>query len=84
MKVKENGFYLNAQGEIVYAERWEYDDEGYYRDKYAPTPYDLTASVPEELHYEICRVIKEYHTNKEFKYIIDKNFEQNTKGKQNV
>ena len=84
MEVRENGFYLSAQGEVVYAERWEYDDEGYYHNKGNPSQYDLIASVPEELHYEICRVIKEYHTNKEFKYIIDKNFEQNTKGKQNV
>lgn len=84
MEFKENGFCLNAQGEIVYAETVEYNSEGYYYDKYSPVPYDLIASVPEELHYEICRVIKEYHTNKEFKYIIDKNFEQNTKGKQNV
>ena len=84
MEIKENGLYLNVQGEIMYVERWEYDGEGYYHNKDNPSQYDLIASVPEELHYEICRVIKEYHTNKEFKYIIDKNFEQNTKGKQNV
>ena len=84
MEFKENGFYLNAQGEILYTERWEYDDEGCYCGEGSPSQYDLIASVPEELHYEICRVIMEYHTNKEFKYIIDKNFEQNNKGKQNV
>ena len=84
MEFKENGLYLNAQGEILYAETVEYSSKGYYYDMYSSTPYDLIASVPEELHYEICRMIKEYHTNKEFKYNIDKNFEQNTKGKQNV
>lgn len=84
MEVRENDFYLSAQGEVVYARGGKYDDEGYHHNKGNPSQYDLIASVPGELHYEICRVIKEYHTNKEFKYIIDKIFEQNTKGKQNV
>lgn len=45
MEVRENGLYLNVQGEIMYVERWEYDDEGYYHNKGNPSQYDLIASV---------------------------------------
>lgn len=40
---------------------------------------DIIAEVPKELHFEMLRVINEYHTNKEFKFIVDKNYHNRNK-----
>lgn len=33
------------------------------------------ARVPKELHYRICELIKDYHTNDEVKVFINSNYE---------
>ena len=69
IKIEQDGFYLNAMGEIVKIElRVDgliYDESGniFYAngESYDDYKYDLIGYIPKELHYEILKMITDYH-----------------------
>ena len=69
IKIEQDGFYLNAMGEIVKIElRVDgliYDESGnmFYvgGESYDDSQYDIIAYIPKELHYEILKMITDYH-----------------------
>ena len=69
IKIEEDGFYLNAMGEIVKIElRVDgliYDESGniFYAngESYDDSQYDLIGYIPKELHYKILKMITDYH-----------------------
>lgn len=73
IKIEQDGFYLNAMGEVVHIEirgDGAFEDEngnryninGAYVTAYSTSDYDLIGYIPKELHYEILRMIKDYHS----------------------
>ena len=87
IKIEQDGFYLNAMGEIVKIElRVDgliYDESGnmFYvgGESYDDSQYDLIAYIPKELHYSILQTINNYHKNEDYKRFIDKEFKKETK-----
>ena len=72
IKIEQDGFYLNAMGEIVKIElRVDgliYDESGnmFYvgGESYDDSQYDLIGYIPKELHYEILKMITDYNLGK--------------------
>ena len=87
VKIEQDGFYLNAMGEIVKIElRVDgliYDESGnmFYinGESYDDSQYDLIGYIPPELHYSILKTINEYHKNESYKSFVDKEFKKRTK-----
>lgn len=90
MKLEVGEFYLSAYGTIDKIEKkrdnahyplegismYSYLENGKYEDINIDDGLDLIAHIPKQLHYELLRVVNEYHTNKEFKSMIDINFDK--------
>jgi len=89
IKIEQDGFYLNAMGEIVHIEirgdDMPEDDNGY---KYwedglclgsSNSDYDLIAYIPKELHYRVLKTINNYYKNEDYKMFINKEFKKETK-----
>ena len=87
IKIEEDGFYLNAMGEIIHIEvRGDgipeddsgnrYDINGAYVPDCGNSDYDLIGYIPLELHYNILKTIKSYHKNESYKSFIDKEFKK--------
>jgi hypothetical protein len=85
IQTKEDTMYLTASGDITRIT--SYDKEDCFFNSTSGTEYnsyghdirdnasdDLIAEIPESLHFELIRVINEYHTNHNFKFYIDKSF----------
>ena len=87
VKIEQDGFYLNAMGEIVKIElRVDgliYDESGnmFYvgGESYDDSQYDLIGYIPPELHYSILKTINGYHKNKSYKSFVDREFKKRTK-----
>ena len=87
VKIEQDGFYLNAMGEIVKIElRVDgliYDESGnmFYinGESYDDSQYDLIGYIPPELHYSILKTINEYHKNESYKSFVDREFKKRTK-----
>ena len=81
MLVEQEGFYLNAMGEILHIqirdENIAVDENGniYTRNgvfKYANNlDYDLIGYIPKELHYRLLESINGYYTCEPIKTFID-------------
>ena len=82
MKLEVGEFYLSASGEIFKIDscqkgqypfktknNYSYKQNGRYNDN--KTELDLIAHIPKELHYRICEMIKNYHTDEKAKFHID-------------
>ena len=82
MKLEVGEFYLSASGEIFKIDSYQkgqypfktknnysYKQNGRYNDN--KTELDLIAHIPKELHYRICDMIKNYHTDEKAKFHID-------------
>ena len=87
IKIEQDGFYLNAMGEILKIEiivDGTIEDEcgnNYSKDgvfKYNEN-YNLIGYIPKELHYNILKTINSYHKNENYKSFIDKEFKKETK-----
>ena len=89
IKIEQDGFYLNAMGEIVHIER---RGDGYFLDengnKYSingvfgggnNSDYDLIAYIPKELHYRILQRINNYHTVDATKIHINEMYKKDMK-----
>lgn len=89
IKIEQDGFYLNAIGEIV---RIELRGDGTPQDengfKYrkdgiclgSPTSeYNLIGYIPKGLHYSVLKTIKSYHKNESYKSYIDREFKKEIK-----
>jgi hypothetical protein len=85
MLVEQDGFYLNAMGEIVHIEirgdgipfdeaGMKYTLDGEYCS--VPSPYDLIGYIPKELHYGILQKIDNYHKSNSYKKIVNMEFEK--------
>ncbi|MGL5752144.1 MAG: hypothetical protein ACRCXT_16545 [Paraclostridium sp.] len=82
LKLESGEFYLTEDGRITkIVEKQEKDlyldsDDYFYNDigvnDIANTNRNLIAHIPKELHYRICELINDYHTNNEVKEFIDK------------
>lgn len=88
IKIEQDGFYLNAMGEIVHIKirsdgipkdefGMKYTSDGKYCS--VPSPYDLIAYIPKELHYNILKTINNYHKNESYKSFIDREFNKEIK-----
>lgn len=86
IKIEQDGFYLNATGEIVHIEiRGDgipeddsgnrYDINGVFADC-SNSDYDLIGYIPLYLHYNILKTIKSYHKNESYKSFIDREFKK--------
>ena len=93
IKIEQDGFYLNALGEILNIELGEdgipFDDTGmkYTLDgKYCsvPSPYDLIGFIPKELHYWILQKIDNYHKSNSYKEFVNREFEKDINEMQNL
>ena len=84
IKIEQDGFYLNAIGEIVHIEiridgipeddnGFKYQEDGSYT---LNSDYDLIGYIPPELHYSILKTINNYHKNEDYKRFIDKEFKK--------
>lgn len=73
IKIEQDGFYLNAMGEILHIEVKGdgvfvdengniYKENGRFGESNNNSDYDLIGYIPPELHYEILRMIKDYHS----------------------
>lgn len=80
IKIEQDGFYLNAMGEIL---KIEIKDDGIPTDKNGNkyivdgtfsynNKYDLIGYIPKELHYRLLESINGYHTCKPVETFIDK------------
>lgn len=88
IKIEQDGFYLNAMGEIICIKEvmGEYFDgnlnlylaDGTFEDG-GRQMYDLIAYIPKELHYRLLNMIKSYHKNESVKSFIDIEFKKDTK-----
>lgn len=86
IKIEEDGFYLNAMGEILHIELRsdgtpEDDDGNIYNlnGRYIECEsgnYDLIGYIPPELHYNILKTINNYHKNESYKSFIDREFKK--------
>ena len=85
MKLEVGEFYLSASGEIFKIDscqkgqypfktksNYSYKQNGRYNDN--KTELDLIAHIPKELHYRICKMIKNYHTDEKAKFHIDNGY----------
>lgn len=89
IKIEQDGFYLNAQGEILKIELLingvPADESGNLYNlsgrhiESEPGKYDLIGYIPKELHYNILKTINNYHKNENYKSFIDKEFKKETK-----
>lgn len=89
IKIEQDGFYLNAQGEILKIELLingvPADESGNLYNlsgrhiESEPGKYDLIGYIPKELHYSIIQTINNYHKNESYKSFIDKEFKKETK-----
>lgn len=89
IKIEQDGFYLNAMGEIVKIELLingvPADESGNLYNlsgrhiESEPGKYDLIGYIPKELHYNILKTINNYHKNENYKSFIDKEFKKETK-----
>ena len=69
IKIEQDGFYLNAIGEIVKIELrvdgliYDESDNMFYIDgkSYDDSQYDLIGYIPPKLHYSILKMITDYH-----------------------
>lgn len=86
IKIEQDGFYLNAMGEIIHIET---RGDGYFLDengnKYSingvfgggnNSDYDLIAYIPKELHYGILQKIDNYHKSNSYKEFVNREFEK--------
>lgn len=96
MKLQVGEFYLSANGNITkiiectdcdeLQDEYNYksnDDEWYrYDGNYGEnsSQKDLIAHIPKELHYRICDMIKNYHTDEKAKFHIDNKYNVEMKG----
>lgn len=82
LKLEVGEFYLSASGEIFKIDSYQkgqypfktknnysYKQNGRYNQN--STELDLIAHIPKELHYRICEIVKEYHTNIEVKEFVN-------------
>ena len=84
MLVEQDGFYLNAQGEILKIEIMtdgSIEDECgdiYLLDgRYSELgKYDLIGYIPKELHYWILQKIDNYHKSNSYKEFVNREFEK--------
>ena len=84
MKIENDGYYLNAQGEILKIELlingFPADESGTLYNlsgrhiEGEPGKYDLIGHIPQELHYHLINTIKSYHTSKSFERFINREF----------
>lgn len=82
MKIEQDGYYLNAQGEILKIELLingvPADESGNLYNlsgrhiESEPGKYDLIGYIPPELHYHILKIINNYHTCEPVKTFINK------------
>lgn len=90
IKIEQDGFYLNAMGEVVYIEiRGDgliydenvniYKENGRFGESNNNSDYDLIGYIPPELHYNILKTIRSYHKNESYKSFIDKEFKKDNK-----
>lgn len=89
IKIEQDGFYLNAIGEILHIEIRDdgipKDDNGYkYREDgsfldCSNSDYDLIAYIPKELHYSVLKTINNYYKIEDCKMFIVKEFKKETK-----
>ena len=93
IKIEQDGFYLNAMGEILHIEirvdGVPEDDNGFIysengkseNGEFEPldSDYDLIGYIPPELHYNILKTIKSYHKNESYKSFVDREFKKRTK-----
>lgn len=84
IKIEQDGFYLNAIGEILHIEirddgipiddnGHKYGEDGSFLDC-SNSDYDLVAYIPKELHYSVLKTINNYYKNEDCKLFIDKEF----------
>lgn len=89
IKIEQDGFYLNAIGEIVHIEIRidgipeddngnKYEKNGLWVDS-TNSDYDLIGYIPPELHYSILKTINNYHKNESYKSFIDNEFKKEIK-----
>lgn len=81
MQIEQDGFYLNAIGEILKIDiRGDGDFLDENGNKYSMngvfgsgnnSDYDLIAYTPKELHYRILKAINDYHTCEPVKTFIN-------------
>lgn len=90
MKLEVGEFYLTDSKEIVFIERKDNDgffvdtDENRYKENgtlsmFQSSEFDLIAHIPKELHFDIIKTIKAYHSDNSIKEYID--YAYNNKGK---
>lgn len=90
IKIEEDGFYLNAMGEIIhigirgdgliYDENVNiYKENGRFGESNNNSDYDLIGYIPKELHFHILKTIKSYHKNESYKSFIDIEFKKDNK-----
>ena len=80
MKLEVGEYYLSAGGEIVEIEYFDntvyYDNsENHYEENGKcigdAIEFDLIAHIPKQLHKHILNEINSYHTDKDFKEVVD-------------
>lgn len=79
IKIEQDGFYLNAIGEILHIEirddipkddnGHKYGEDGSFLDC-ANSDYDLIAYIPKEIHYSVLKTINNYYKNEDYKRFI--------------
>lgn len=90
MKLEVGEFYLSANGEVIKIKgridspypfmdtnSKTYLENGIYEEN-SPSDYDLIAHIPKELHFDIIKTIKAYHSDNSIKEYID--YAYNNKG----
>ena len=86
IKIEQDGFYLNAMGEIIHIEirgdgtledenGYTYLENGSFLDSINPD-YDLIGYIPKELHYGILQKIDNYHKSNSYKEFVNREFEK--------
>lgn len=86
IKIEQDGFYLNAMGEIIHIKTrgdgyfldengYTYLENGSFLDSINPD-YDLIGYIPKELHYRLLESINGYHTCKPVKTFINKLYKE--------
>lgn len=94
MKLEVGEFYLNANGEIIKiveihinnsntefydSNSNSYSENGkFYIESIVESCIDLIAHIPKELHFDIIKTIKAYHSDNSIKEYID--YAYNNKG----
>ena len=80
MKLEVGEFYLSASGEVI---EIIYKEDNMFEDVYLKSffedgicngdirDFDLIAHIPKELHFDIIKTIKAYHSNNIIKECID-------------